>query len=1068
MSRRLPRRLQAFLDLPESERILGGFHLKRELGAGSFAPVWLADQVVDRTTLQQMAIKLFAIDPRLDDDARQDILDEAAQLCRVNHINVVRFYSLHMDEARGVAGLAMEYVKGESLQAQLHVKGRLTPPEAVNVGIAVASALVAVHAAGIIHGDIWTANVLEDRAQRGSPAAYKLIDFGISVPVAGPLSIRPESQPQPSLIARGKRGFVDPSVWRDMSPLTRESDLYALGALLFMCLSGNFPAAASGTLDQDVLVGTKSPLLLSEICADVPAALADLMAELLDPTPSKRPRSAEFVVAALEQLRGNFPKRTTLLPLLGDGPFRGPARFEPTDRDVFFGRQADVAAAIDRLQTRGLLALVGPSGSGKSSLARAGILPALEEQAIGRPRPWYLVIVSPGADPRRTLTTALRPIGLNEWLDAEQAAAGLDDWLTANQRGLVLLVDQLEELATLVHEGDALTASRTFTMDLLARLGERPRPNLRVIVTAQLDLLGPVLKHRRLADVLKRGRTPVAPLVSAEWTLVIDEALASYGYTFEDANLRATLMTELAGSGSTMPLVQVALAQLWRERDTEKKLFTWAAWKKVGGLAGALDQHAEAALYPDGRALVDEGKLKRLLLALTTPSGARAPRRLAELTGDDPDLARAVRLLADARLAVLEVTPEGTRVTLSHEALLGHWQRLAHWVKEERPGRLHIEALERDAVLWVETKDEELLFRQRRILLVAEALRRSGQELQEPAREFYSVSRAAARGSSPSTASGAPFAPGRETHCTSPALLEASRKECGFSINLDYTRPPNPPERVLRCAPMTRATKLLSDGPFHADQIQAGSRYELSDGHPLLCMPTGGRGSRANLVGASALETDPAVDSAGVDTGFSPQPKMLRAPDVAVGNIPNEPGWVKGVPPLAVEYADTGQDEGELRDRIDDLLTRGTRFVWVVRLVGPRRVEVHEPGGKMRLVTPGQELTAPGVLQNPVPIEALYDRDAAHEATLRNLLQRRGFASLEAVKEAGKLEGKLEGELEGKLGEARSALRRLLARRGLAITAEQEARIGACADLAVLHGWHDEAVVAASAEEALR
>ena len=269
-----------------------------------------------------------------------------------------------------------------------------------------------------------------------------------------------------------------------------------------------------------------------------------------------------------------------------------------------------------------------------------------------------------------------------------------------------------------------------------------------------------------------------------------------------------------------------------------------------------------------------------------------------------------------------------------------------------------------------------------------------------------------------------------------------------------------PRARVLRSAAMIRTTELLSDGLFHADQIQPGSRYELSDGHPLLCMPTGGRGSRANLVGASALETDPAVDSAGVDTGFSPQPKMLRAPDVAVGNVPNTPGWVQGVPPLAVEYADTGQDEDDLQGRIHDLLTRGTRFVWVVRLVGPRRVEVYEPGGKMRLVAPGQELTAPGVLQNPVPIEALYDREAAHEATLRNLLQRRGFASVEAVKEAGKLEGKLD--------EARSALRRLLARRGLAITAEQEARIGACADLARLHGWHDEAVVAGSAEEALR
>jgi hypothetical protein len=274
---------------------------------------------------------------------------------------------------------------------------------------------------------------------------------------------------------------------------------------------------------------------------------------------------------------------------------------------------------------------------------------------------------------------------------------------------------------------------------------------------------------------------------------------------------------------------------------------------------------------------------------------------------------------------------------------------------------------------------------------------------------------------------------------------------------------------------MSHEAKLLSGGPLHADQIRPGSRYELSDGHPVLCMPTGGRGGRANLVGGAALETDPAVDSAGVDTGFSPQPKMLRAPDVAVGNVPDAPGWVQGVPPLAVEYADTGQDEEELQDRISDLLSRGTRFVWVVRLVGPRRVEIHEavhdggsagsadsadsapmpPARKVRLATAGQVLTAPGVLQNPVPIEALYDREAAHEATLRNLLQRRGFADLQAVKDAGKLE------------EARSALRRLLARRGLPTSTEQEARIDACTDLEALHRWHDEAAVAASAAEAL-
>lgn len=255
---------------------------------------------------------------------------------------------------------------------------------------------------------------------------------------------------------------------------------------------------------------------------------------------------------------------------------------------------------------------------------------------------------------------------------------------------------------------------------------------------------------------------------------------------------------------------------------------------------------------------------------------------------------------------------------------------------------------------------------------------------------------------------------------------------------------------------MSRATKLSEGGPFRADQIAPGSRYELSDGHAILCMPTGGRGSRGNLVGASVLETDPAVESAGVDTGFSPTPKTLRAPDVAVGNVPDAPGWTRVAPPLAVEYADSGQDEEDLQARIRDLLAHGTRYVWVVRLVGVRRVEIYEPGAAVRTVLPGNDLVAPGILQNPVRVEALYEREAAHEATLKNLLQRRGFASLEAVRE------------EGELAATRDMLRRILTRRGLAITPDQEARIAACADLPTLQRWSDAAIVAPSADEALR
>jgi len=153
------------------------------------------------------------------------------------------------------------------------------------------------------------------------------------------------------------------------------------------------------------------------------------------------------------------------------------------------------------------------------------------------------------------------------------------------------------------------------------------------------------------------------------------------------------------------------------------------------------------------------------------------------------------------------------------------------------------------------------------------------------------------------------------------------------------------------------------------------------------------------------LDSDPAVEEAGIDTGYSPSADTLRAPDVAVGNVPDEPGWVQGAPPLAVEYADRGQDEKELEVKISELLAAGTRIVWVVHLSGPRRVEVHESVQDLRIVRPGEELTAPGILQNPVPVNALYDREAAHAVTFRNLLQRQGYRNLDEIRGEGRQEG---------------------------------------------------------------
>jgi hypothetical protein len=204
-------------------------------------------------------------------------------------------------------------------------------------------------------------------------------------------------------------------------------------------------------------------------------------------------------------------------------------------------------------------------------------------------------------------------------------------------------------------------------------------------------------------------------------------------------------------------------------------------------------------------------------------------------------------------------------------------------------------------------------------------------------------------------------------------------------------------------------------GPYTAADLKDGDPYELSQGHRIECLPAGGNHAGINSLGASVIDSDPDVEWSGVDAGFELDPVTLRAPDVAVAPAGQAAtaGWIQGVPPLAIEYASRGQDEAALQQKIAELLSHGTRYIWVVRLTGPRRVEIHTPGTAARVASPGETLTAPGVLRNPVPVEALYDREAGRAATLRNLLQREGYADLDAVLEEGVAKGLAKGEKEG-------------------------------------------------------
>ncbi len=189
------------------------------------------------------------------------------------------------------------------------------------------------------------------------------------------------------------------------------------------------------------------------------------------------------------------------------------------------------------------------------------------------------------------------------------------------------------------------------------------------------------------------------------------------------------------------------------------------------------------------------------------------------------------------------------------------------------------------------------------------------------------------------------------------------------------------------------------------------------------------------------LASDPMVQDVGVGIGFTPSPETLRAPDLSVGKMPDQPGWVQGAPPLAVEYADTGQDEDELQAKMQELFAAGTRYIWVVRLNGPRRVEVHQPGSKVRIVNAGEQLEAPGILANPVPVEALWDREASRQVIFRNLLQR-------------------QGQLQG----LRKAVVAVLRGRGLAVGDDLRAALDQCGDPTLLEAVLGQAATASAAD----
>ncbi|MFI8185892.1 trypsin-like peptidase domain-containing protein [Actinacidiphila glaucinigra] len=383
--------------------------------------------------------------------------------------------------------------------------------------------------------------------------------------------------------------------------------------------------------------------------------------------------------------------RPELGPLvLPPSPFRGLAAFEEADAAVFHGRQHESERAARAVDERQWVTVVGPSGSGKSSLALAGVAPRL------RARGACVVVMRPasGSSPLAALASALLPQMEPDLSETSRLAripelsddlrrhglAGPTDRLLRLQGGsqLLVIVDQLEEL--LPQGPDAV---RDLT-DVLFAADALP-PSVHVLATLRADFLEPVLGHPHLGPVIGRYLHALSPLgKDGLRDIVITPVDTLPGVSFE-THLAERILADTGTEPGALPLLALTLDLLWQRQ--RGGVLTHSAYDELGGVTGALGNHANRVwaehVSPD-----DEATARLLFTHLVRlPLGAAAAtRKLARRSDFSEDQWRiAQRLAAHTRLLVTDRGAEGTEtVELTHEALIGEWDKLAAWVAEDR------------------------------------------------------------------------------------------------------------------------------------------------------------------------------------------------------------------------------------------------------------------------------------------------------------------------------------------------------------------------------------------------
>ena len=416
-------------------------------------------------------------------------------------------------------------------------------------------------------------------------------------------------------------------------------------------------------------------------------------------------------------------------------PFRGLAPFDAAHAEYFFGRERLVAGLVARLVGSTRLAVFGPSGSGKSSVLRAGLLPALANGVLPGSQRWRQVLIRPGEHPLAELGRALARLAPDESEgDGDDPLAAALGSLAPDER-LVLAVDQFEEVFTACRD----EAERAAFAAALVAAADDPDQRVVVVLAIRADFYGRCAEHRALAAQISANQVLVGPMSREELGRAIELPAKRAGLRVEP-QLVSALIDDVADQPGGLPLLSTALLELWEERSG--RTLREASYAASGGVSGAVARLAERAY----RRLTEpqRERARAILLRLsdaeeTAPVRRRVP--LAELeTERDEDAAAALAVLTESRLVTVD---EGT-VEVAHEALLSEWPRLRAWLDDDAEGRRLHQHLIHAAAEWQGAgRDPAELYRGARLASALEWAAEHEREPNELERAFLDESRAA-------------------------------------------------------------------------------------------------------------------------------------------------------------------------------------------------------------------------------------------------------------------------------------------------------------------------------------